>query len=358
MSPSSTASKNRVGELARASRRDASNRGLCSSTCRRARTASWRQLSSVLSTMPRPRRSRSRRRRGAGRRPARPARAARAGAGRPSRASRRPRRAARRRARRVGQQRLGQPLADVALASRTRPSAGGRSRAGSPPPRGRPSATRSRRLRRRTRPVVAQERLLDDVLGLADAARASGRRSRTAADADPRRSRPRAASGCYTASRASFPDTRPVTPTRDPRGWLAEPRRRKPSRQLRQAGSQPSSRLRLGVRRAADLRHHRDPDLADREPRDPGRHVARRPGAQALGQVRQPLRHRRGLVVDDVVDAGGASLDRDDRRGGRVVDVEERPDAGAVADERQLALADQVARTRSPSTCPGPYRLP
>ena len=50
MSPSSTASKKRPASRSR-SRREASNRGWCSSTCRRARTASWRQLSSLLPTI-------------------------------------------------------------------------------------------------------------------------------------------------------------------------------------------------------------------------------------------------------------------------------------------------------------------
>ena len=70
--------------------------------------------------------------------------------------------------------------------------------------------------------------------------------------------------------------------------------------------------------------------------------MPRRRRAEALGEVRQPLRDRRRLVVDDVVDARLAALDRERRRRGRVVGVEERPDPGAVADERQLPRADEL----------------
>ena len=90
----------------------------------------------------RPRRSRSRRRRAAGRRPARPASAAPAAAGTPSTASR-PARHGRPGRPLVGQQRLGQPLADVAARGGPAPSAGGRCTAGWSRPTGRPSASRS-----------------------------------------------------------------------------------------------------------------------------------------------------------------------------------------------------------------------
>jgi hypothetical protein len=47
MSPSPTASKKRAASSSRCCR-DASKRGLCSSTCRRARTASWQQFASLV----------------------------------------------------------------------------------------------------------------------------------------------------------------------------------------------------------------------------------------------------------------------------------------------------------------------
>src|SRR5947209_12643096 len=68
--------------------------------------------------------------------------------------------------------------------------------------------------------------------------------------------------------------------------------------------------LGFGVRGAADLGHHRDPDLTGGEAADPYRHVPRRLRADRLRQRGQPARDGHGLVVGDVVDAGGAMLDR------------------------------------------------
>ena len=140
--------------------------GSCPRSCRRC---------------PRPRRSRSRTRRAAGTRPAPPATAAPAATGRPWTACRtarpgppgRPRcrgRPARRPC--AGQQRFGQPLADVGLAAGPR-----RAQVVDAQPGGHRGQERLRRVdrarpaaRHRLRPVVAQEGLLDDVLRLADAA--------------------------------------------------------------------------------------------------------------------------------------------------------------------------------------------
>jgi hypothetical protein len=49
-----------------------------------------------------------------------------------------------------------------------------------------------------------------------------------------------------------------------------------------------------------DLGHHRDADVARRDPAEPGRHPARRPGPDGPGQLGQPAGDRRGLIVDDV----------------------------------------------------------
>jgi hypothetical protein len=59
-------------------------------------------------------------------------------------------------------------------------------------------------------------------------------------------------------------------------------------------------------------------------------------------QRRQPLRDRCGVIVDHVVDAAAAVLDRRDGRIRGVRDMDERPHAAAVADERELALAHQL----------------
>ena len=77
-----------------------------------------------------------------------------------------------------------------------------------------------------------------------------------------------------------------------------------------------------------------------REPADPRGYVSRRLGADRGSKVREPLGHRRRLVVDDVEDAGRVALDRSLRRRGDVVDVDERPDPGAPADDGELPLAD------------------
>ena len=59
----------------------------------------------------------------------------------------------------------------------------------------------------------------------------------------------------------------------------------------------------LRVVGAASLREHPpDRGLARERPREPGRKQPRRLRAQGLREHRQPLAHRRGVVVDDVVD--------------------------------------------------------
>ena len=82
--------------------------------------------------------------------------------------------------------------------------------------------------------------------------------------------------------------------------------------------------------------------LADDEARQEGGIAERRLGAARGGRKGQPFRHGRGLVVDDIVDPGGAPLDRRQRGLRDVVDVDERPDAAAVADDREPAASNRL----------------
>src|SRR5712692_4067858 len=60
---------------------------------------------------------------------------------------------------------------------------------------------------------------------------------------------------------------------------------------------------------------------ATKQPAQPDRHLARRRGAEHPGVCGEPVRHRRRLVIDDVVDALGVLLDGGDGGTGSVVDV-------------------------------------
>ena len=117
---------------------------------------------------------------------------------------------------------------------------------------------------------------------------------------------------------------------------------RKPSRQLVQAGRQSSSRFAfsLDAPRPSVIHRTTTSPAASRASHAGSRH--RRLRAHRRGEVGQPLRHRRRIVVDDVVDARLAPLHGRDRSGGGVVEVDERPHPGAAADDRHLAGADQL----------------
>src|SRR5690348_12359844 len=56
--------------------------------------------------------------------------------------------------------------------------------------------------------------------------------------------------------------------------------------------------------------------------------------AEHCRERRQPLPHRGRLVIDDVVDAWCRLLYRDRTSSGRVVDVQKRPPAIGIADQR------------------------
>jgi hypothetical protein len=62
----------------------------------------------------------------------------------------------------------------------------------------------------------------------------------------------------------------------------------------------------------------------------------------ATTRASQRGRRRGGFAPAAAASAGRAALERGERRRGRVVDVDERPDAAAVADDREAALADQL----------------
>ena len=97
--------------------------------------------------------------------------------------------------------------------------------------------------------------------------------------------------------------------------------------------------LRLRVRGAAGLREHHDGGLARERPRQPRREAARRLRAERLGEHGQPFAHRRGVVVDDVVDRRSLVVEREHGCRCGVLKVDPGRDAGAVADDRQPALA-------------------
>ncbi len=145
-----------------------------------------------------------------------------------------------------------------------------------------------------------------------------------------------------------------------------------PSRHVGRAGAQPELGSRLGVARPAHADRpegHRPGD----ELREPERHVSRRAGAEDLREPRDPLALRRGLVVGDVVDARCAVVEREDGRGRRVVDVDEREAAvarrrrsagGGGARPRPSSRRERAARLRRRSRsagrrprCPGVFSV-
>ncbi|MCQ0019891.1 hypothetical protein LUX39_44180 [Actinomadura madurae] len=111
-------------------------------------------------------------------------------------------------------------------------------------------------------------------------------------------------------------------------------------RQLGYCGAHPSSRLvfSLEIPRACVIRF--TGPLPGQPAYEPGRHAARRFGAQRAGQFREPVVHRCRLVIADVVDPGPATLDGRDRGRRGVDDVHQRPHPTAVADDRELPPAD------------------
>src|SRR5919106_805944 len=113
--------------------------------------------------------------------------------------------------------------------------------------------------------------------------------------------------------------------------------------------------LGLGVRGTPHLGHHERCHLTGCQPPQPPRDTPWWLGTQRARQDRQPLPHRRGLVIDDVVDTRLAALDRDGGRRRGVLDVDMRPDATTVTDDREPTLAYQPRHLRVRSQAdPGP----
>jgi hypothetical protein len=115
----------------------------------------------------------------------------------------------------------------------------------------------------------------------------------------PRRDRPWLELG---VTRRSSP-WRTSPPAPDSGTGVTRPRR-KPSRQLGQIRLPAELSLRLRVRRAATLRHHRDPRHRRQQAAQPGRDVERRLLSKSPSAIRRDeLPGRRRVIVDDVVDA-------------------------------------------------------
>ena len=147
----------------------------------------------------------------------------------------------------VGHERLGQPLADVGLASHA-----GRAQLVDREPRGHRRDVRPRRLDPLAlleRLVEAEERLLDHVLGLGDAA------EHPVGDRERRR--------------AQLLEQLVVRV-----GHAASPREALPPARVPRLPAELA--LGLRVRRAAHLGHHDRRGLAGEQPAEPARHVARR----------------------------------------------------------------------------------
>src|ERR671922_351716 len=99
--------------------------------------------------------------------------------------------------------------------------------------------------------------------------------------------------------------------------------------------------LGLRIRGAARLGRKHGVDLAREQAREPEREVTRRLGPERVREDRQPLAPRGRLVVDDVVDRGAVVLEREHGRRGGVVEVDERDEPAAIADDRETRLAHQ-----------------
>jgi hypothetical protein len=72
------------------------------------------------------------------------------------------------------------------------------------------------------------------------------------------------------------------------------------------------------------------------------REVPGRFGADDLGDSGEPRADGGGLVLDDVLDGGAVVFERKHGGGGRVVEVDERGHATAVADDQAHLRADSL----------------
>src|SRR5947209_14212928 len=96
--------------------------------------------------------------------------------------------------------------------------------------------------------------------------------------------------------------------------------------------------LGLGVRGSPRLGHHERRRLPCRQASQPARNAPWWLRIQGVRQYRQPVAHRRRLVVDDVVDARPAVIDCGHRRRRGVIDVDVREDPSSIADDGEPAL--------------------
>src|SRR5918996_1702850 len=101
----------------------------------------------------------------------------------------------------------------------------------------------------------------------------------------------------------------------------------------------PELALGLRIRRAAAFGHYQHSKLTGREAHYETGYAPRLLAAKHPRQGWQPLGDRGGIIVDDVVHTPTTVLDRRDRRLRGVGDVDERPHAAAVADQREPTLA-------------------
>src|SRR5918999_130260 len=159
-------------------------------------------------------------------------------------------------------------------------------------------------------------------------------RPRRRCRASGRRSRRRPAATRRAAPRDRSCRCEPLRPARTRCGKSLTPAR------MRRAP--PEFALGLRVRRTTALGHHHYAGLSGEQSQNETRHTPRLLAAKHVCQDRQPLGHWGGIIVDDVVDTATAVLDRRHRRLRGVGDVDKRPYAATVTDQRKPALADHL----------------
>ncbi len=97
----------------------------------------------------------------------------------------------------------------------------------------------------------------------------------------------------------------------------------------------------LVIGSATALCHQQHTCLADEKLCEPARDVTGRLSSNSRRKGWEPFAHWCGFVVDDVVDARAATLQRE-RSGGRcIIKMYEGPDASPVAHERKLPVSHE-----------------
>src|SRR5437660_2296627 len=114
--------------------------------------------------------------------------------------------------------------------------------------------------------------------------------------------------------------------------------------------------LGFGIGSPSNFVHHYDGSLAGNQPADENGNAKRRFRPHCFGKHWQPLRDRRRVVVNYVVDPRRPVVERPHSRCGDIVQMDERPDARAATDDGQSPAANQlhkvsaVARDRTSGT--------